>query len=32
MVASKEYNKVDLRKQELLVLTTKIEGMEAQLK
>ena len=32
MVASKEYNKVDLRKQELLTLTTKIEGLEAQLR
>ena len=32
MVASKEYNKVDLRKQELLALTTKIAGMEAQLR
>ena len=31
MVASKEYNKVDLRKQELLALATKIEGLEAQL-
>ena len=32
MVASKEYNKVDLRKQELLALTTKIESLEAQLR
>ena len=32
MVASKEYNKVDVRKQELLALTTKIEGLETQLK
>ena len=32
MVASKEYNKVDVRKQELLALTTKIAGLEAQLK
>ena len=31
MAASKEYNKVDLRKQELLALATKIEGLEAQL-
>ena len=32
MVASKECNKVDSRKQELLTLTTKIEGLEAQLR
>ena len=32
MVAPKEYNKVDLQKQELLALTTKIEGLEAQLR
>ena len=32
MVTSKEYNKVDSRKQELLALTAKIEGLEAQLR
>ena len=32
MVASKEYNKVYVRKQELLALTTKIEGLEARLR
>ena len=32
MVASKEYNKIDSRKQELLELTAKIEGLEAQLR
>ena len=32
MVASKEYNKVDVRKQELLALTTKIAGLEVQLR
>ena len=32
MVASKECNKVDSRKQELLALTAKIEGPEAQLR
>ena len=32
VVAPKEYNKVDLQKQELLTLTTKIEGLEAQLR
>ena len=32
MVTSKEYSKVDLRKQELLALTKNIEGLEAQLR
>ena len=32
VVAPKEYNKVDLQKQELLTLTTKIEGLEALLR
>ena len=32
MVASEEYNNVDLRKQALFALTMKIEGLEAQLR